>query len=236
MIYIVGVGPGNSLEYLTLKAYQVIKSADVGIYIGEMIGSDIKDVFKDSKLYCGRHLSIDNVKNLIVNYYQQCKSIALMMPGDVSLYSGQFNEQLCVGEYVHWLNNKQMDFELIPGISSFSAANAKLKLDLTNFIQSQNVFISSFERLKDLKQFDDEKLQRILSTQPNLVLFQSFREWDDIKPIIKKHYSPKSRIIFVYKISWNDEVIIDSTLENVEQALHEKQISKHSLIIVTPTL
>lgn len=42
MIYVVGIGSGDNTDYLTLKAYRCLTSADVGIYIGEMIGEDKK--------------------------------------------------------------------------------------------------------------------------------------------------------------------------------------------------
>ena len=63
MIHIVGIGPGGDIGYLTLNALKVIEAVEVGIYIGEMIGEDIKSLFKNKKLFTG---SINNQKVLSI--------------------------------------------------------------------------------------------------------------------------------------------------------------------------
>ena len=232
MIYIIGIGPGNDIDYLTLKAFKTIKSADIGIYIGEMIGEGIKELFKNKELKTGRNIDKTKVKSIINNAYKKDKKIALLMPGDTSVYSGQFNEQYAVNEYINFFNKNNYKFEIIPGISSMNALCAKSKIDLTAFTNSQNIFTTSIERLKDIKQFNETEIKKILSTKPNIIFYQSYRDWQLIKELLAENYKPNTKIVFAFKISWKDEIIIETSLENAEKDIKGKELNKHTIIII----
>ncbi len=236
MIYIIGIGPGSDIDYLTLKAYKTIKNVDIGIYIGEMIGEEIKVLFENKELQTGRNIDKTKVKSIIDNAYKNNKKIALLMPGDTGMYSGQYNEQFTVSEYINLFNKRNYKYEIIPGISSMNALCAKSKIDLTAFTNSQNIFITSIERLKDTAQFKQEEIEKILSTKPNIILYQSFRDWQFIKELLAENYKPNTRIIFAYKISWQDEIIIETTLENAETDIKGKELNKHTIIFILPNI
>ena len=231
MIHIVGIGPGGDIGYLTLNALKVIEAVEVGIYIGEMIGEDIKSLFKNKKLFTG---SINNQKvlSIIETAYSSNKDIALLMPGDSSFYSGQYLEQFTLSEYVNHFEQSNYKYEVIPGISALNAICANLKIDLTAFTNSQNVFVTSIERLRDIKQFEDKELEKIFSTKPNLILYQSYRDWHFIKKLIAHYYSPKTKVIFAYKVSWKDETIVESTIETIDRDLINIELPKHTIILI----
>ena len=234
MIYIIGIGPGNDIDYLTLRAYKTIKSVDIGIYIGEMIGEEIKVLFNNKNLQTGRNIDKTKVKSIIENAYKENKKVALLMPGDTSVYSGQFDEQFTVNEYIDFFDKNNYKYEIIPGISSMNALCAKANIDLTAFANSQNIFTTSTERLKDTKQFKQEEIRKILSTKPNIIFYQSFRDWKFIKKLLTENYKPNTKIIFAYKISWQDEIIIETSLENVEKDIKGKELNKHTIILILP--
>ena len=53
MIYIIGIGPGGSPKYLTGRAIEAIVSVGEAIYVGEMIGPEIKGLFAGKNLTTG---------------------------------------------------------------------------------------------------------------------------------------------------------------------------------------
>lgn len=234
MIYIIGIGPGNSIDYLTVKAYKKLLNADIGIYVGEMIGDEIKDMFKYKILHVGNSISKNDVLGYIDYYSALNKKVVLMLPGDISLYSGQFGTQFCLNDYIQYIKKRNISYELIPGISSWVALNSLIGLDMTNFTGDQNVYITSIERLVDVNRFNQKHFETIISTNPNIILFQSYREWNDVKLIIRKYYPVKTKIIFAYKVSWEDEQIIETNIKEADKALLGKDISKHTLIYILP--
>jgi precorrin-4 methylase len=238
MIYIIGIGPGGNMDYLTLKAYEIIKEkANIGLYIGEMIGKDIQDLFKDKELVLG-DISKEKVKQIIEESYSKNKNLVILMPGDSSFYSGQYGEQYMLHEYVEMFKKQHYKYEIIPGITALNSICAKLSIDITSFSSNQNVFITSIERTRDRNQFNEKKIRKVCSTKPNIILYQSYRDWKLIKQIlISENYDSNTRIIFAYKVSWKDEEkIIDTTLQNTEKDLTNNRIEKHTIILILPNV
>jgi precorrin-6B methylase 1 len=162
MISIVGIGSGNLVEELTIKAYNTLKKSDIGIYPGNFIGEELKELFEDKTMFTGRDITSEKIKNIFHN--NRDKNICLMVSGDPALYSGQFNTHLCLDEHIKWFNEHNYNYEMIPGLSSLSILCAKKSIDLTTFSKTQNVFITSIERLRDLKCLNYTELKSILST------------------------------------------------------------------------
>jgi len=235
MIYVVGIGPGGDVGYLTMKAVKAIEDADEGIYIGQMIGEQFKHLFNGKRFLSG-DISKAEVLSILESAYTQNRTIVLLMPGDSSFYSGQYLEQFSLNEYVEEFKRLNYKFEIIPGISALNAICAISKLDLTSFTNSQNIFITSIERLRDTAQFNQTELKKLLSTKPNLILYQSYRDWEFIKKLVTLSYAPTTKIIFAYKISWNDEQIIESTLNKVDSELKNIALHKHTIILIIPEL
>ena len=238
MIYIIGIGPGGSMDYLTSKAYEIIKEkANIGLYIGEMIGKDIQYLFKDKEFLLG-DISKGKVKQIINESYSKNKNLVILMPGDSSFYSGQYGEQYMLHEYVEMFKQQDYKYEIIPGITALNSICSKLSIDITSFSSNQNVFITSIERTRDRNQFKEKEFRKVCTTKPNIVLYQSYRDWSLIRQIlISENYDSNTRIIFAYKISWeSEEKIIDTTLENTEKDLVGVKIEKHTIILILPNI
>ncbi|AAZ24254.1 SAM-dependent methyltransferase [Colwellia psychrerythraea] len=234
MISIVGIGSGNRVEELTIKAYNTLKNSDIGIYPGNFIGEELKELFEDKTMFTGRDITSEKIKNIFHN--NRDKNICLMVSGDPALYSGQFNTNLCLDEHIKWFNEHNYNYEMIPGLSSLSILCAKKSIDLTPFSKTQNVFITSIERLRDLKCFNYTELKSILSTKPVLALYQSLKEFDNIKSLLMEFYPPTTKVIFAQSLSWSNECIFETDLKTLnETESTTSQFNDQTLILVYPS-
>ncbi len=235
MIYILGIGPGSTVDYLTVKAHRVLAFANLIIYIGEMIGEDIiAHCNSKAEIIIKKKMPVNELQHTISINYKLGNKIAILMPGDPSLYSGQFMEQHCLQEHISWMNSQNFHYEIIPGISSLSALCSLSSIDITSFNRNQSIFISSIERLRDLDSFSEEKMGITFATQPNVVLFQSIRDWDYIYHLLIKKYPLNTEVIFAYKVSWVDEKILKTNLKDSCDVVMNNKINKHSLILILP--
>ncbi len=121
MLY--GVSLGLSVDHLTLRAVEVIERADEVIVPGEM-AAKIVGVFREPRVVefpMGRGRNV--AERLAGELADRCvdEDVAFCCIGDVTLYS-TFSRVL---ESVRRLN-PEIEFEIIPGISSVSAALARL--------------------------------------------------------------------------------------------------------------
>lgn len=150
-LYAVGVGPGDP-ELLTLKAVKVIKNADF-IACPESKGepgvayciaqSAVPEIESKELLLLEFPMREGDIKEFhqkaadrIILRLSEGKNVAFLTLGDPSFYSTFF--------YVaDIIANRGYDFEIINGITSFSAVSSKLKLPLS--LGDESVMITSGE-------------------------------------------------------------------------------------------
>ncbi len=130
MLYGVSLGPGD-VELLTFKAVRIIREADEVIVPGDVAARIVRS-FREPKIVefpmgKGREVA----KKLASEIVERCvrERIAFCCLGDATLYS-TFSQ---LAEEVLKLNPK-VEIEIVPGVSSVSAALAKMKVFVTKSI------------------------------------------------------------------------------------------------------
>ena len=234
MIYIIGIGPGGSSAYLTHRARQVIQSLNGAVYVGEMIGPEIRALFSPRKLKVGRIAETD-VLEAIKGAVMSGVDFAVLVPGDPCLYSGQHGKERTVGQYIVWLRAMGIAFEVIPGISSWMALCASAGIDMTSFGGSQGIFVVSLERMASTAsdgKLDLASLDESLIRRPSLVLFQSYGHRSELPAILRRHYPPDAEVIIGYKVSWPEERIIRMPLSAFDSSVLGDDLAKHSILLL----
>ena len=130
MVYLTGAGPGD-IELLTIKALRVIAKADVIIY--DRLANI--DFLKEAKNGCefiyvgkedGKHiLPQDQINTLIYESTQKYSTIVRLKGGDPFVFGRG-------GEEGIFLHQKNIAFEVIPGVSSATAVPAYAGIPVTH--------------------------------------------------------------------------------------------------------
>ena len=131
--YIVGSGPGDP-KLLTLRAFEVIKNADIVIHdklvtkdILRLIPSSIKKICKEE--YNQRHLN-----DLIISETRLGKNVVRLKGGDPFIFGRG-------GEEAEALRENQIEFEIVPGLTSAFAIPAYSGIPLTDRRYSSSIAI-----------------------------------------------------------------------------------------------
>ena len=137
-VYFIGTGPGDP-GLLTIRAKNIIERADVIIYADSLINPEVcASARQGAEIHPSASLSLEEITDIIVNAVRQGKTVARLQSGDPSIY-GAIHEQMAA------LDEKGIDYEIIPGVSSLFAAAAALKTELTVPELSQTVIITRME-------------------------------------------------------------------------------------------
>jgi len=138
-VYIVGAGPGDS-GLLTLKALDLIKSADIVLY-DRLVSDDILKMVPGSvqKVYVGRNVGDDyahqeETDKLMAHHANDGKKVVRLKGGDPFIFGRG-------GEEAEFLRENGIDFEIVPGISSATASPAYAGIPLTHRLFSSSVAI-----------------------------------------------------------------------------------------------
>ena len=118
-VYFVGAGPGDP-ELISIKGKRIIDEADVIIYAGSLVNKEVlRDVKKGAFIYNSASMNLDEVIEVTKNAVFSGKMVARVHTGDPSIY-GAIREQM------DRLDEYNIEYEVIPGISSFLATAALL--------------------------------------------------------------------------------------------------------------
>ena len=130
IVYLTGAGPGD-IELLTLKAHRVIGQADVIIY-DRLANPEMLEMTKDGCEFVyvgkedGRHtLPQDEINEVIYQNALKHNVVVRLKGGDPFVF-GRGGEE---GAYLH---ERNIDFEIIPGITSAVSVPAYAGIPVTH--------------------------------------------------------------------------------------------------------
>ncbi|MBI5598415.1 MAG: uroporphyrinogen-III C-methyltransferase [Deltaproteobacteria bacterium] len=178
-VYIVGAGPGDA-GLITLKGVLALKQADVVIY-DFLASSRLLEYTRPgvTTVYVGkkgrfRHCSQEEINRLIVRYAKKGRTVVRLKGGDPFIFGRGAEEALALAE-------EGIPFEVIPGVTSATAAPAYAGIPLTHRDFSSSVtFLTGQESPeKEISSIDWTRLSR----GGTLVILMG---WKNISGIVKK--------------------------------------------------
>ena len=223
-VYFVGAGPGDP-ELLTIKGKRLLEQAKVIIYTGSLINPDLlRYTRRDAEVYNSASMTLEEISNLIVSSVQQGKQVVRLHTGDPSLYGA-------IKEQIDFLQDHQIKCQVVPGVSSFSAAAALLQKEYTKPGVSQTLIITRMGGNTPVPQ--EEKLELLAKHQASMCIFLSVHMMKDIvSELATGGYPLSTPVAVVYKASWPEELIIRGTLENILCRVEAQKVEKTALILV----
>jgi precorrin-4 C11-methyltransferase (EC 2.1.1.133) len=124
VVYFVGAGPGDP-ALLTLKAAQLIAAADVILYTGSLINSEVLGYARpDAALHNSATMELSEQIALMQAAAAQGQRIVRLHTGDPTIYGA-------ILEQIRALKQQGIPFKIVPGVSSAFAAAAALGIELT---------------------------------------------------------------------------------------------------------
>lgn len=223
-----GAGPGAP-DLITLRCLNAIKNSDVIIYAGSLIGEGIIKLFRnDCEAYNSAEMILDDVITLIERKYNEGKNVLRLHSGDPSMY-GTLIEQF------NRLDKNNIEYEVIPGVSSVFASAAALKTELTLPTVSQTVILTRDSGRTPVP--PKETLEDLARHQATMAIFLSIQEIDKVvNKLMCGGYSKDTPIGVVYRATWPDEKVIRGTLSNISKKIKKEDIKNQGMMIVGDVL
>lgn len=222
-VYFIGAGPGDP-DLITVKGRKIIEKADVIIYAGSLVCEEILQCRKkESLLYNSAGMTLEEVIDVMVTGYRNHQLVARVHTGDTSLFS-------TIREQIDILEQKQIDLEVVPGVSSFSAAAASLKKELTLPDVTQTVICTRISGRTAVPA--GETLKSLAVHQSSMAIFLSVGMIHEVTRELLVYYPADTPAAVVEKASWPDERIVKGTLTDIAAKVTDAGISKTAMILV----
>lgn len=223
----IGAGPGDP-ELLTVKARRLIENCRCIIYAGSLVSDEVVSLAPAS---AERHNSAEMSLEQMVEVYKRAKEmdidVARLHTGDPSLYGA-------ILEQMNELDTLGIEYDVVPGVSSFQAAAAALKVELTVPEKSQAVIIARNAGRTPVPALQD--VEQLAKSGSTLCIFLSVQAIDEVAEKLIPHYGPQAPAAAVYRASWPDQKIITGTLEDIAGKIRLADITNMTIIIVGPAL
>lgn len=224
MVYFIGAGPG-AVDLITVRGKQKLEEADIVIYAGSLVNPELLQYTKNS---CQTHnsaaMTLEEVIAVMVEGEKQHKMTVRLHTGDPCIY-GAIKEQMDL------LDERQIEYAVVPGVSSFIGAACALKAEFTLPDVSQTVILTRMEGRTAVP--EKEEISKLAAHNATMVIFLTTTMLGELsRRLIAGGYQNTTPAAIVYKATWPDEKVVLTTVAEIEQAALENGIHKMALILV----
>lgn len=219
-VYFIGAGPGDP-DLITIKAKNIIEKADVILYTGSLVP---KEVLKWAKESCFIKSSEKMAYEDIYEFYNENIDKGLFVrlhTGDPSIYS-------TIAKQIEFLKTKNIEYEVIPGVTAGFAGAASTNIEFTLPGVSQTVILSRIAGRTP----NPEALENILACKhSSIVFYLSVRLLEQLEETALRLGYPKDTPCWILeKVSWPEERVIKGSLSNIKEKVKEAGIKGTALI------
>jgi precorrin-4/cobalt-precorrin-4 C11-methyltransferase len=223
-VYFIGAGPGDP-ELITVKAQRLINQCPIILYAGSLVPREIfRDVETSSEqIIDTASLDLKAIIDHIQTAHQAGKDVARVHSGDPSLYGA-------IGEQIRQLEQLDIPYQIIPGVTATSASAAWLGKELTLSGISQTIIMTRYEGKTPFP--ERERLPALAASGATLAIHLGVTRIHKIVEELIPHYGEDCPIAVCYRTSWPDQDRVTGTLKDIVAKVREKKFTRTSLILV----
>ncbi|MBW6409230.1 precorrin-4 C(11)-methyltransferase [Clostridium weizhouense] len=223
MVYFIGAGPG-AVDLITVRGRDLLERADVVIYAGSLVSKEhLEYCKKDVQVYNSANMTLEDVLEVMTMEEQMGKLVVRLHTGDPSIY-GAIREQMVE------LDRLNIEYEVVPGVSSFTAAASSIKREFTLPSVTQTVILTRVEGRTPVPETED--LEVLASVGASMAIFLSVSMIEKVVKKLRAGYKKNVGIAVVERATWEDERIIMGTLDDIVEKVKENNITKCAQILV----
>ena len=227
-VYLVGAGPGDP-ELLSLKAYKLIKEADV-ILVDNLVlgvkkliprGKKVIDIGKTAKKH---KFSQDAINMLMVDLSEKYEKVVRLKGGDPFIFGRG-------GEEAVFLREHGVDFEVVSGITSAIAVPTSFFIPLTFRGISSSVTVITGHEMKEKE--ESINWRAIANLKGTLVILMGVENLaKNVDQLLKHGMRAETPVAVVEKGYTEDARIVVGTLGNIVEVAAKEKVIPPAVIVV----
>ena len=215
-VWLVGAGPGSA-DLITLRAQLALAKADV-VYYDDLVDESLLSFSEGVRVYVGKRKgrvshAQDAINDALYRSAVEGKTVVRLKGGDPSIFGR-------AGEEVDYLRRRWVRVEMIPGVTSASAASAAGLFSLTQRRISKSVTLLSAHGI--------EGLETIPSAEGTRVYYMAASKLKEIaRDLSQRGVSLDTPVVLVRNAGFWDESCVAGTVENMA----DLEVSPPALLI-----
>ncbi len=222
-VYIVGAGPGDP-KLLTVRAVELISSCPVVLYTGSLVPREVlAQARPDARVLDSSGMTLDEILEIFETARAAGHDVARVHTGDPVLFGS-------IAEQIRRLDALGIDWEIVPGVSSFTAAAAVLGRELTLPELTQTVILTRAEGRTRMP--TGERLSDLAQHRATLALFLSITLLEEVSRQLIPAYGADCPVAVVHKATCPDQQIVLGTLADIRERVRAAGIKTQAMVLV----
>jgi len=222
-VYIIGAGPGDP-GLITVKGAELVARCPVVLYTGSLVPPEVVARARpDAQVLDSSGMTLDEIVAVMTAARDADQDVARVHTGDPSIFGS-------TAEQMRRLTSLGIAYEIVPGVSSFTAAAAALGRELTLPELCQTVILTRAEGRTSMP--EKEKLHDLAKHQATLALFLSITLLDEVARELIPSYGADCPVAVVHKATWPDQQIVSGTLADIAAKVKAAGIKATSMVLV----
>lgn len=216
-VYIVGAGPGDP-ELITVKGLRAIQQSDVILY-DRLVNEELLKYAPDTAqlIYCGKRpdhhsLTQDRINALLCKFAGERNIVTRLKGGDPFIFGRG-------GEEAEVLKQQGIQYEVVPGITSGSAAPTYAGIPLTHRDYSSSVtFVSGVSKNGEAH---DTYWQQLAQCSDTLCIYMGVKSLPDVcKKLIQYGRDSNTPIAVIHWGTTEEQQTVIDTLGKIITSSH----------------
>jgi precorrin-4/cobalt-precorrin-4 C11-methyltransferase len=227
-VFFIGAGPGAA-DLITLRGSRLLGQADIVLYAGSLVPREmLQHCRADACLLDSAEMSLDEQEACYRRARDENLDVARLHSGDPSIYGA-------TAEQMRRLEKLGIAYEIVPGVSSFTAAAAALGSELTRPAVSQSIVLTRVSgRASAVPEL--ESIARFAEHRATMCIFLSGQHLKQTVADLLLHYPPSTPVALVRRASWADQSLHRSTLGALLAGIRIKDWLLTTLLLVGEAL
>lgn len=226
-VYIIGAGPGDP-DLITVKGARLVERCPVVLYTGSLVPEAvIARAAPGAKVLDSAGMTLEQIVDVFKEAHARDEDVARVHTGDPSIFGS-------TAEQMRQLEALGIEYEIVPGVSSFTAAAAVLGRELTLPELSQTVILTRAEGRTPMPPL--EKLEDLARHRATMCLFLSVNLIRDVVAQLTPAYGAECPVAVVQRATWPDQRVVRGTLADIGDKVREARITATAMILVGEVL
>jgi uroporphyrin-III C-methyltransferase len=212
-VYLVGAGPGDP-DLLTVRALRLLRTAEVVLHDDLVSPEILKLISSFARIQnvgkrCGRKtLRQEEINFLMVEWASSGRQVIRLKSGDPLIFGR-------AGEEIEALRRANVEYEIVPGITSALGAAASIGMPLTHRYLSSTLVLTAGHRASESSRAD---LKNIASPRETLVVYMPGKNYAEIAArLLSAGFDPGTPCAIVSRATTPGQETYYTTVENLDQ-------------------